>query len=461
VNPNMERAFLPDSKAISRVTRELAARLSIQRLAQEIQVSETQLKGLIEGKDALGQDVIWKLVGSAVKFGLLDILPANGMPSVPYDIGTRLSLERPPAGFGLPAPIVPISNRPTRIAGHLVDFPIGLAASALTANSNGIEFSARRGFDILTYKTVRTEFRAEHPWPNWVFLKDAPVIGKTDSSKFTGCSGYWPETSASVSMANSFGIPSFAPEWWTKEVERARNVVREGHQVLIVSVVTSKVESETAWIRDFVEVATRAKRAGADIVEANYSCPNTPDDRSVGDLYRSAETSARVSRAIKAELGTTPLFVKIGYLPELELAQFVDKNKEYVEGIVAINTIQAQIIDDVGKPTFHGSGRELAGVSGLAVRQRAHEVARNLVHLRNKLAPQLRRKLEIIGVGGVLTADDALYYLDSIGVDAVESCTGAYINPNLALETRLDRTAADEARSPGRVANPDRRVATR
>jgi len=57
-------------------------------------------------------------------------------------------------------------------------------------------------------------------------------------------------------MANSFGIPSFAPEWWTKEVERARNVVREGHQVLIGSVVTSKVESETAWIRDFVEVAT-------------------------------------------------------------------------------------------------------------------------------------------------------------------------------------------------------------
>jgi hypothetical protein len=35
-----------------------------------------------------------------------------------------------------------------------------------------------------------------------------------------------------------------------------------------------------------------------------------------------------------------------------------------------------------------------------------------------------------------------MYYLDTIGVDAVESCTGAFINPNLALHTRFDAEAA-------------------
>ena len=48
---------------------------------------------------------------------------------------------------------------------------------------------------------------------------------------------------------------------------------------------------------------------------------------------------------------------------------------------------------------------------------------------------------EDLGLGGVLTAQDVYDYLDNICVDAVESCTGAFLNPLLGLHARLDAEA--------------------
>jgi dihydroorotate dehydrogenase len=264
------------------------------------------------------------------------------------------------------------------------------------------------------------------------------MIDQVDGLKFTGEPSYWPDEVKTVSMANSFGIASFAPDWWVEDIRRARRVVREGHQVLIVSVVASRSGTRDTLIEDFVEAALLAKKAGADIIEANYSCPNTPDDRVTGDLYKSAETAGEVSRAIKEALGKTPLFVKIGYLSETGLSAFMEHNKRHIDGIVAINTIPAKIVDAFGNSTFCGEGREFAGVSGWAIRSMAHQVSRNLVKLRDQVKTELHKDLTIIGLGGVLVAEDAMHYLDAIGTDAVESCTGAFLNPNLALHTRFD-----------------------
>lgn len=318
----------------------------------------------------------------------------------------------------------------------------------LAANSSWIEFYARRGFDILTYKTLRSRYRKEHPLPQWVFLKDPQKIVDPTTAKFVGPPDYWPNNLDTISMANSFGVPSLDPAWWVKDVQRARNVLREGHQVLIVSVVASVSHPSDAIIKDFVDVAKLANEAGAQIIEANYSCPNVKGDR-VGDVYTEPELAADISKAIKKAIDPIPLFVKIGYLPEPQLREFVHANAEHIDGIVAINTISAEVKKENGEQTFPDNPknpegpdkppvyRATAGISGWAIKERAQEVARNLVKLRN----EIRKRLTILGVGGVTTPKHVEEYFD-IGVDAVESCTGAFLNPNLALDTRLDREAA-------------------
>ena len=435
---------LAQSAAVSEIVAEMARQISSERLTKELGASEADLRSWQTPKHEYSAQEFWRVVLVAYKYGFFDLLSTRGLPSPSYEIKNQYNLQISPVGFEAEPPLTPLIYRPTDIAGYRVDFPLGLPASVLATNAKWIEFYARRGFDILTYKTVRTEYRDAHPWPNWVFLKDpgetefplkAPVIGFPD---------YWPQNASTLSMANSFGIPSLAPEGWLEDVKKARQVVREGHQVLIVSVVASRHEDESAIVEDYVKVALMAKSAGADIVEANYSCPNVHGDP-MGEIYKAATISGRISRAVKTALGDTPFFVKIGYLAKPELRAFIAANAQWIDGIVAINTITAPVINERGTATFLPNlsfsppiVRETAGISGWAIKARAQEVARNLVELRPKVLRDFKKRLVILGLGGVLTAQDVYDYLDTIGVDAVESCTGAFLNPLLGLHARLD-----------------------
>ena len=438
-----DKGVVVSGQVVSGLIEELVTRTSYDELAQE--VGTDRLQFWEQTTEECAENDVWDLIGFIYKRGFFDLLPAHGIGGMTYNIGAPFDLIAPPVGFEQDPPVVPLVKAPRKIAGFSVDFPLGLPASVLAANSKWIEFYANRGFDVLTYKTVRTRYRHVHPWPNWVFIKHPFELIEPFSQPAIGVRDYWPEHKGGVSMANSFGIPSLKPDWWMDDVRRAREVVREGHQVLIVSVVASVQESPEAIAEDFVEAAVLAKQAGADIVEANYSCPNTPGDPA-GEVYKSPKISAYVSKALKDALENTPLFVKIGYLAEEELHKFVESNAKFIDGIVAINTISAEVKDEQGRQVFPGAGRNTAGVSGWAIKARGQEVARNLVKERSRLAKAGEKNLAILGLGGALTPNDCREYLD-IGVDAVETCTGAFLNPNLGLELRLEESVLREHRS--------------
>jgi dihydroorotate dehydrogenase (NAD+) catalytic subunit len=87
-------------------------------------------------------------------------------------------------------------------------------------------------------------------------------------------------------VTNSFGMPSRDREFLKEDIPRANSLLREG-QVMIVSVVgtpssstcgssptTTPQDSYTEFVRDFVDTALFAKNCGAQIIEANFSCPN-------------------------------------------------------------------------------------------------------------------------------------------------------------------------------------------
>src|SRR5262245_13541946 len=146
--------------------------------------------------------------------------------------------------------------------------PLGVPAGPLL-NSAWILYYAALGFDVLTYKTVRSIARASYDPPNLL-----PVTGVLPAdSAGTVC----PDSSRvpPESWAISFGMPSKLPAIWQADVEAARKSLPP-EKLLVVSVVASPAPDWTLdqIADDFAVCARRARDAGADAIEANLSCPN-------------------------------------------------------------------------------------------------------------------------------------------------------------------------------------------
>jgi dihydroorotate dehydrogenase len=174
----------------------------------------------------------------------------------------------------------------------------------------------------------------------------------------------------------------------------------------------------------------------ADYVTVNVSSPNTKDLRSLQtDAALDALLAALVARRgeLAAEHGRrVPMFVKVA--PDLEPKQ-IDAIAEAlvrhgIDGVVATNTTVAR--DGVaGRKHADESG----GLSGAPLRERADRV---IARLRRALGTGV----PIIGVGGVMSADDARAKR-AAGADLVQLYTGfIYRGPTLVTETARALAAA-------------------
>ena len=172
----------------------------------------------------------------------------------------------------------------------------------------------------------------------------------------------------------------------------------------------------------------------ADYVAVNVSSPNTKDLRSLQtDAALDALLSALVAR--RGELAAehkrrVPMFVKVA--PDLEPKQ-IDAIAEAlrrhgIDGVVATNTTTAR--DGVAG---RRQADETGGLSGAPLRERADRV---IARLRRALGAGF----PIIGVGGVMSADDARAKR-SAGADLVQLYTG-FIYRGPALVTATARALA-------------------
>ena len=166
-----------------------------------------------------------------------------------------------------------------------VGSPLGIAAGPLL-NGRWVLFYAALGFDVLTYKTVRSSARACYPLPNLRPVRATDYRGAAD-----------PLTAADAmagSWAVSFGMPSRPPDVWRADVEATRRRLPAG-KVLSVSVVASPGPgwAEEHLAADFARCARWAVESGADCVEANFSCPNV--DSPDGQLYQQPAAAGRVA----------------------------------------------------------------------------------------------------------------------------------------------------------------------
>ncbi len=331
--------------------------------------------------------------------------------------------------FSGPWPSVP--ETPTKeFFGLAVRSRFGVPASILV-NSRWIETYARLGFDILTYKTVRSQTRLCHAPPNWLFLDDRSVAaGLADPETPLALAARPPADPRKATASGSFGIPSVAPEVWTPDIAAARRALSAG-QALIVSVVGTARPglSEADFIADYAALAKTVAVNGADLLEVNLSCPNVA--RREGEVYLDTKLSAAIARATKAAAGARPVLLKIGDIADrAQMAAFLDSVSGAAEGVVMINAPSRRIVDGAGAPAF-GAGRERAGVTGGAIKTIAlRAVADAAAHIRRRGLP-----LKVIGVGGITSASDAREFLDA-GAYAVQSATAATWNPYLAAEIK-------------------------
>jgi dihydroorotate dehydrogenase (NAD+) catalytic subunit len=188
---------------------------------------------------------------------------------------------------------------------------------------------------------------------------------------------------------------------------------------------------------DFVQLARWAKEAGAQVVEANLSCPNVCSQE--GQLYTSSEASREIAGEMASVLGDVPLALKIGLFASAEEAvSFVKAVGKFAAALSTVNSISAPVFQENGKPAFGGMTR---GIGGDCIRDRCNAEARMLADVMHREAPGLR----LIGVGGIATAADVRDRL-AAGAHHVQLATAAMLDPMVAVRIREESPFLSRAR---------------
>ncbi len=310
---------------------------------------------------------------------------------------------------------------PWDFCGLAVDSPLGIAAGPLL-NGRWILYYAGLGFDVLTYKTVRSRFRACYPPPN---------LQPVDATDLRGHESALPaSTEMRESWAVSFGMPSKAPEVWRRDVEATRRALPK-QKILSVSVVATPEENWTLAdvAQDFARCAQWAVESGADCVEANFSCPNVVS--ADAQLYQQPEAAGAVAARLRQAVGARPLLIKIGHVLDEDLAAgLANAIAPHVDALVMVNCVAATVVDAAQRPLFAGQRRGIAG-------QAIHLAALEQVRLFARVIRQHALRLRLVGVGGLASAGHVRAHLQS-GAHAVQLATAAMLDPTLGLKLRRD-----------------------
>lgn len=335
-----------------------------------------------------------------------------------YDITQSYDWNYAHAPEAAPEVEVPAYPGEWDFLGIPVNSPLGIPAGPLL-NSRWIHYYARLGFDVLVYKTVRSGARASYEPPNLL-----PVSATSIEHEGTEIDAD-PGAANPHTWAISFGMPSRAPEVWRADVERARRGLGKG-QVLVVSVVASPQPGWTIddLARDFAQCAVWAADAGAQVVEANLSCPNVCTQEA--DLYLDARASGVIAAELRARLPHLPLALKIGLFPRSEQAEaLVEAVGPFVDGLSSANSITAVV-----RGEFGGLRR---GIGGAAISQRCCEE----MHMLHRVVSGQASPLLLIGVGGVMNVYDVQNRL-AMGAHAVQLATAPMLDPEIGLKIRRE-----------------------
>jgi dihydroorotate dehydrogenase (NAD+) catalytic subunit len=194
----------------------------------------------------------------------------------------------------------------------------------------------------------------------------------------------------------------FAPQWATWDLP------------VIVNVAGDSVE-------EYVAVASRLNGvAGVAGLELNISCPNVQSGLQFGV---DPALAAEVTRAVRAAT-QLPLIVKLTPNVTDIVAVAIAVEDAGADAVSAINTYVGMAIDVRRRRPI--ISRVSGGLSGPAIKPLS-------LHAVWQVAGEVH--IPVIGVGGIMTPDDALEFLLA-GAAAVQLGTVNYVRPQAAAEIR-------------------------
>ena len=286
---------------------------------------------------------------------------------------------------------------PVEIAGLSFPNRVGLAAG-LDKNARCIDALGDMGFGFVEVGTVTPRAQSGNPKPRMFRLPQANAL------------------------INRLGFNNDGLDRFVANVKRAS--FRAKGRVLGLNI-GKNASTPIAQAADDYLIGLDGVYPHADYVTVNVSSPNTRDLR---DLQSDAALDALLAslsqrrRALQRQhRRRVPLFIKIA--PDLDASQVAAiasaLQRHGMDGVVATNTTLSR--EDV-RGLRHAE--QAGGLSGAPVLEASNQVIR-------QLRSALGKKFPIIGVGGILSAKDALGKIDA-GADLVQIYTGLiYKGPDL------------------------------
>ncbi len=201
-----------------------------------------------------------------------------------------------------------------------------------------------------------------------------------------------------------------------KGVEFAANKLKKRHKVIIGGNIGKNTATPNSDALNDYEVCFNELHDHVDYFVVNISCPNVTDLRELQDKGSMLNILGRLKELNTQKENPKPILLKIS--PDLnnqQLDDVIDIVKETkIDGLVATNTTvtreNLETSDEEVKAIANG------GMSGKPITNRSTEVIRYIANKTN-------RQIPIIGVGGIMTPEDAIEKLEA-GASLVQVYTG-------------------------------------
>lgn len=292
---------------------------------------------------------------------------------------------------------------PVELAGLSFPNRVGLAAG-LDKNARCIDALGAMGFGFVEVGTVTPKAQPGNPKPRMFRLPEARAL------------------------INRLGFNNEGLEAFLRNVQQARFRSQGGRRMLLGLNIGKNAATPIEQATSDYLACLEGVYPHADYVTVNISSPNTQNLRALqGDAALDALLSAIAERreALASQHARrVPVFVKIA--PDLDEAQVsviaATLQRHGMDGVIATNTT-------ISRAAVQGlrHAEETGGLSGAPVLEASNQVIR-------QLRAALGSRFPIIGVGGILSAEDAVSKVRA-GADVVQIYTGLiYEGPALVLK---------------------------
>lgn len=300
-----------------------------------------------------------------------------------------------------------LPDNPVTVAGLVFPNPIGLAAG-FDKNAEALPGLAKLGFGFLEVGTVTPRPQPGNPSPRLFRLPPDRAL------------------------VNRLGFNNKGAAFMQRQLERLPATIRTRCRI---GVNLGKNKDQPDAIADYVAGVT-AFAGLADYLTINVSSPNTPG-------LRTLQSRGPLQQLLEAALNAR---ARTGHAPPLFLKVAPDLSQPDIEDIAAValdTKIDGLIVSNttLSRPDTlqHPHGQEAGGLSGAPLTRLAGDRLRQFAHL-------LGGQMPLIGVGGIMTVEDARERL-AAGATLLQTYTG-FIYGGAGFAAKLVKGLANTEKLP-------------